>query len=92
MTDVVFFLNRRQKLEFLHDHVWAIRPSENTGGGKAGGKENEGEDGDELDDEDTPAKGSPDAPPGARQVTDFFKKSGGAEDANAGSAEVPTEA
>ena len=70
------FVHRRQKLEFLHDHVWAIRPSENTGSGKAGGKENEGEDGDELDDEDTPAKGSPDAPPGARQVTDFFKKAG----------------
>jgi hypothetical protein len=44
-----------------------------------------------VDDEDTPAKGSPDAPPGARQVTDFFKKSAGAEDANA-AAEVPTEA
>ena len=85
------FVHRRKKLEFLHDHVWAIRPSENTGSGKAGGKENEGEDGDELDDEDTPAKGSPDAPPGARQVTDFFKKSAGAEDANA-AAEVPTEA
>lgn len=74
--------------------MWAIRPSENTGGaGKAGGKENEGEVGDELDDEDTPAKGSPDAPPGARQVTDFFKKSAGAEDTNAAAAaEVPTEA
>ena len=87
------FVHRRQKLEFLHDHVWAIRPSENTGGaGKAGGKENEGEDGDDVDDEDTPAKGSPDAPPGARQVTDFFKKSGGAEDDANAAAEVPTEA
>ena len=69
---------RKQRLEFLHDHVWAFRPEEaqvGAKGGKGGGKENDDEDDAVDEDEDaTPAKASPEAPPGARQVTDFFKK------------------
>ena len=77
--DVEHHVLRKQRLEFLHDHVWAFRPEEaqvgGAKGGKGGGKENDGDDDDvDGDDDTTPAKASPEAPPGARQVTDFFKK------------------
>lgn len=77
-SDVEHHVLRKQRLEFLHDHVWAFRPEEaqvGAKGGKGGGKEND-EDDDAVDEDDdaTPAKASPEAPPGARQVTDFLKK------------------
>ena len=80
-SDVEHHVLRKQRLEFLHDHVWAFRPEEaqvGAKGGKGGGKENDEDDEDDdavdEDDDATPAKASPEAPPGARQVTDFFKK------------------
>ena len=37
-------------------------------------RDRDGDDDVDGDDDTTPAKASPEAPPGARQVTDFFKK------------------
>jgi histone H3/H4 len=88
--DVEHHVLRKQRLEFLHDHVWAFRPEEMSAGGtkggrSGGGKENDGDDDDvDGDDDTTPAKASPEAPPGARQVTDFFKKAAAADGVPAG--------
>jgi len=70
--------------------VWGFLPEEMSavgtkGGRSGGGVENDGDDDDvDRDDDTMPAKASPEAPPGARQVTDFFKKAASADGVAAG--------
>jgi histone H3/H4 len=63
--DLESFVLRRGKYEFLHDHVWAMRPKEGDKG-----------DGDDDDDENAPsakkAKQVADAN-GSHRLTEFFK-------------------
>jgi histone H3/H4 len=64
--DLENFVMRRGKYEFLHDHVWAMRPRETVG---------EGGDDDDEDEETASAKKAKklaDAA-GSKRVTDFFK-------------------
>jgi histone H3/H4 len=64
--DLETFVLRRGKYEFLHDHVWAMRPKDTDKGG----------DGDDDDDDDQPsakkAKQITDAK-GSHRLTEFFK-------------------
>jgi histone H3/H4 len=64
--DLETFVLRRGKYEFLHDHVWAMRPKDTDKGG----------DGDDDDDDDQPsakkAKQVTDAK-GSHRLTEFFK-------------------
>ena len=72
--DVEHHVLRKQRLEFLHDHVWAMQEKATaTDGGKENrGTETEGRDDGEGTETEGGARAPPEAPPGARQVTDFF--------------------
>ena len=72
--DVEHHVLRKQRLEFLHDHVWAMQEKATaTDGGKENrGTETEGGDDGEGTETEGGARAPPEAPPGARQVTDFF--------------------
>jgi len=69
--DLESFVLRRGKYEFLHDHVWAMRPREGEKG-----DDDDDDDDDDVDDDDAPsakkAKKVADAN-GSRRVTEFFK-------------------
>jgi len=69
--DLETFVLRRGKYEFLHDHVWAMRPKDTDKGG----------DGDDDDDDDQPsakkAKQITDAK-GSHRLTEFFKSASAA--------------
>jgi histone H3/H4 len=82
--DVEHHVLRKPRLEFLGDHVWASRPrgaetqaaaSLRAGGASEADKENkESADGTAGPEETvTPPRSAPEAPAGARQVTDFFR-------------------
>jgi len=77
-ADVDHHVLRKPRLEFLHDHVWAMRPT-------VAQKDKENVEGD--GDDDAP-KAPPAAPTGARQVTEFFGRSASA---GVGEPEAPTE-
>jgi histone H3/H4 len=68
--DLESFVLRRGKYEFLHDHVWAMRPREGEKG------DDDDDDDDDDADDDAPsakkAKKLADAN-GSRRVTEFFK-------------------
>ena len=65
-SDLEHHVLRKPRLEFLHDHVWAMRPEETA---KKGDKENKGE---EANGDGGAPSAPPTAPPGTRQMTDFF--------------------
>ena len=80
--DVEHHVLRKPRLEFLGDHVWASRPrgaetqaaASLRAGASEADKENAGADGTAGPEETvTPPRSAPEAPAGARQVTDFFR-------------------
>lgn len=63
-SDVEHHVLRKPRLEFLHDHVWAMRPA------APAMRDKENVDGEENDGPKSP----PEAPAGVRQITEIFGK------------------